>query len=106
MYYGSIYLTKLQSHEILNLLLSSDELGFQPLVTYIQDTLIEKHYDFIIENIIETIELTYQKATFNKLWKYCLQQICINPDYCLFKSIKFLSFNPAIFRNNFKTRQF
>ena len=41
MYYGSIYLTKLQSHEILNLLLSSDELGFQPLVKYIQDTLMK-----------------------------------------------------------------
>jgi|SRR6266498_1606974 len=102
MYYGSIYLTKLQSHEILNLLLSSDELGFQPLVTYIQDTLIEKHYDFIIENIIETIELTYQKRLLISYGNIVFN----NPDYCLFKSIKFLSFNPAIFRNNFKTRQF
>src|SRR6266498_4141424 len=95
MYRGSIDLTKLQSREILNLLLSSDELGLQPLVTYTQDTLIENHYDFITENIIETIELTYQKVSFDKLWELCLQQICDNHDY-LSKSTKFLTFNPSI----------
>ena len=43
MYCGSVNLTKLQSREILNLLLSSDELGLQPLVTYIETTLVENH---------------------------------------------------------------
>ena len=41
MYYGSD-LTKLQSHELLDLLLPSDEFELQPLVTYIQETLIKK----------------------------------------------------------------
>src|SRR6266496_1418699 len=95
MYCGSVDLTKLQSCEILNFLLPSDELGLQPLVAYIQDTLIKNHYNFINENVIETIELTYQKVSFDKLWKYCLQQICYNPNN-LFKSTKFLSFNPSI----------
>src|SRR6266536_6226683 len=95
MYCGNVNLTNLQFREILNLLLPSDELELQPLVTYIQETLIKNHYNFIIENVIETIELTYQKKSLDKLWGFCLQQICYNPDD-LFKSTKFLSINPSI----------
>ena len=88
MYCGCIDLTKLQSHEILNILLPSDELELQPLVTYIQEILIKNHHNFVIENVFETIELTYQKKSFDDLWGFCLQQICDNPDD-LFKSTKF-----------------
>src|SRR6266487_76452 len=95
MYCGSINLTKLQFRETLDLLLPSDDLGLQPLVTYIQETLIINHHKFIIENVIEIIELTYQKKSLDKLWGFCLQQICDNPDD-LFKSTKFLSINPSI----------
>ena len=77
-------------------MLPSDELGLQPLIIYIQDTFIEKHYNFIIENVIEIIELTYQKKSLDNLWDFCLQEICDNPDHLLFKSTKFLSFNPSI----------
>src|SRR5205823_14490392 len=95
MYCGSVDLTKLQSCEILNLLLPSNELELQPLITYIQEILIKNHCDFIIKDVIEIIELTYQKKSLDKLWDFCLQQICNNPDH-LFKSTKFLSFNPSI----------
>src|SRR5581483_5627956 len=105
MYCGSINLTKLQSHEILNLLLPSDELELQPLVTYIQEILIESHRDFINTNIFEIIEFTYQKNSFDKLWNFCLQQICYNSDY-LFKSTKFLTFNPSILETILKRDDF
>src|SRR6266536_6321619 len=95
MYCGNVNLTNLQFREILNLLLPSDELELQTLVTYIQETLIKNHYNFIIENIIEIIELTYQKKSLDNLWGFCLQQICDNPNH-LFKSTKFLFINPSI----------
>ena len=95
MYCGNVNLTNLQFREILNLLLPSDELELQPLVTYIQETLIKNHHNFINKNVIEIIELTYQKESLDKLWGFCLQQICYNPDD-LFKSTKFLSINPSI----------
>src|SRR6266516_5437684 len=95
MYCGNVNLTNLQFCEILNLLLPSDELGLQPLVAYIQEILIKNHHNFIIENVIEIIGLTYQKKSLDNLWGLCLQQICDNPDH-LFKSTKFLSFNPSI----------
>ena len=76
MYCGNVNLTNLQFSEILDLLLPSDELGLQPLVTYIQEILIKNHHNFIIENIIEIIELTYQKKFINKLWDFCIQEIC------------------------------
>src|SRR5437016_763622 len=105
MYCGSVDLTNLQSCEILNLLSPSNELGLQPLVTYIQETLIKNHSDFIIKNVIETIELTYQKKSLDKLWGLCLQHICDNPDH-LFESDKFLSFNPSILEIILKRDEF
>ncbi|RIA84160.1 hypothetical protein C1645_832704 [Glomus cerebriforme] len=95
MYCGSIDLMKLQPiHKILDLLLISDELELQPLVEYFQEILID-HRVFVIRNILEIIELTYQKDSLDKLWNYCLQQICYEPDY-LFKSTRFFTFNQSI----------
>src|SRR6266487_5843676 len=94
-YYGSVDLTKLQSHEILNLLLPLDEFELQPLVMYIQETLIKNHVDFVIKNILEIIELTYQQKFLIKLWDFCIQETCCEPDR-LFKSTKFITLNPAI----------
>ncbi|RIA80011.1 concanavalin A-like lectin/glucanase domain-containing protein [Glomus cerebriforme] len=95
MYCANIDLSKLQSREILNILLSSEELELQSLVKYVQEILVKEHRDFIIENILEMIELSYQKEFFEELWNFCLQQICYESD-CLFKSTKFLTFNPSI----------
>src|SRR6266542_937008 len=95
MYCGSINLTHLQFCEILNLLLSSDEHGLQPLVVHIQEILFKNHYNSIIGNVIENIEITYQKKSLDKLWSFCLQEICDNSDD-LFESAKFLSINPSI----------
>src|SRR5437016_13951402 len=95
MYCGNVDLTKLQSREILNLTLPLDEFELQPLAMYIQETLIKNHEDFIIKNILEIIELTYQKKFFNNLWDFCIYEICYEPDH-LFNSTKFLTLNPAI----------
>ena len=104
MYCGNVNLTDLQFRDTLNLLLPSDDLGLQPLVTYIQEILIKNH-NFVIENIIETIELTYQKKSLDNLWGFCLQQICDNPNH-LFKSTKFLSINPSILEIILKRNDF
>ena len=91
MYCGSVNLTKLQFRETLNLLLPSNEFELQPLVTYIQETLIKNHVDFVINNILEIIELTYQQKFLIKLWDFCIQETCCEPDR-LFKSTKFITF--------------
>src|SRR6266516_3908019 len=95
MYCGNVNLTILQPRELLNLLLPSNEFELQPLVTYIQEILIINNYDFIIKNICEVVELTYQKIVLNKLWDFCIQEICYEPDR-LIKSTKFITLNPAI----------
>ncbi|RIA82175.1 hypothetical protein C1645_835790 [Glomus cerebriforme] len=69
-------MTKLQPHELLNILLPSDEFELQPLVTYIQETLIKNYDDFIIKNILEIVELIYQKKFLNELWDFSIQEIC------------------------------
>ncbi|RIA81061.1 hypothetical protein C1645_881809 [Glomus cerebriforme] len=90
--YENLYNTK----EGYDVIIYADELEFQALVKYFQKILVGKnHYDFIIKNILEITELTYQKESFEKLWDFCLQQICDKSDY-LFESTKFLTFNPSI----------
>ncbi|RIA81394.1 hypothetical protein C1645_837092 [Glomus cerebriforme] len=95
MYCGSVNFTNLKSREILNLLLISDEFKLQSLVKYIQETLINNHNDFIVKNIFEIVELTYQKKFLSELWNICIQEICCNSNL-LFESTKFLTLNPAI----------
>src|SRR5437016_5414557 len=51
--------------------------------------------DFIFKYILEIVELIYQKKFLNKLWNFCIQEICCTSD-CLFESTKFLTLNPAI----------
>ena len=71
MYCGNVDFPKLQSHEILNLLLPSDEFELHPLVTYIQKTLIINHEDFINKNICEIIEFFYKKKfLYHHVWKF------------------------------------
>ena len=50
-----IDLTKLESREILNLLLPSDEIGLQPLFMYIRETLIENHYDLLLKILLKLL---------------------------------------------------
>jgi hypothetical protein len=81
-------LTKLQSREILNLLLSLNEFELYPLVTYIQEILIKDH-------LLSKIFLKLFQKSFLLNYGISVLIICYNFDY-LFKSTKFLSLNPAI----------
>ncbi|RIA97504.1 hypothetical protein C1645_813902 [Glomus cerebriforme] len=69
---------------------SFDTTKLQPL-----KTLINNHDDFIIKNILEIVELTYQKKSLSKLWDFSIQEICCTTNH-LFESTKFLTLNPAI----------
>src|SRR5207249_2852879 len=60
---------------------------------------------FIIKNNCEIIKLTYQKKLLVKLWDFCIQEICCNPDR-LFKSTKFLTLNPSILETILKRDDF
>jgi hypothetical protein len=73
-------LTKLQSQELLDLLIAVDELNIQTLVSCIQKYLINHQYEILHHNPIEALETVYQFDTFSSLRDFFLDTICDKPE--------------------------
>ncbi|CAB4377882.1 unnamed protein product [Rhizophagus irregularis] len=73
-------LAKLQTRELLELLIAVDELNIQTLITCIQEYLIDHHYRILHHNPIEALETVYQLDTFSGLLDFFLEAICDRPE--------------------------
>ena len=71
---------------MLRLLIAVDELNIQPLVSYIQEFLIEHKAEFLQQNPTGILETVYQHETFADLWNFCLEIICEEPKILFFYS--------------------
>src|SRR5436853_2519002 len=89
-YCGSIELTNLQGPDVLKLLIAVDKLSIQPLISHIQEFLIEHQSEFLHQNPTGILETVYQHETFTDLWNFCLEKICEEPKI-LFNSDKFIN---------------
>ncbi|CAB4407428.1 unnamed protein product [Rhizophagus irregularis] len=89
-YCGNIELNNLQGLDILKLLIAVDELNIQPLVSHIQEFLIEHKTEFLHQNPTGILEIVYQHETFTDLWNFCLEIICKDPKI-LFNSDNFVN---------------
>ncbi|GBC03009.1 hypothetical protein RclHR1_04930006 [Rhizophagus clarus] len=94
-YCGKIDLTNLQISEILNLLISVDELNIHSLISYIQNHLFNSENKFLKQNPIEILETFYQHDSFTDFWDYCLEKFCEEPKI-LFESDKFTRLKAAV----------
>ncbi|EXX68343.1 hypothetical protein GLOIN_2v1471188 [Rhizophagus irregularis DAOM 181602=DAOM 197198] len=89
LYCGNIELKNLQGSDMLKLLVAVDELNIQPLISHIQEYLIEHQPEFLNKNPTKLLEIAYQHETFTDLWDFCLDKVCEEPKI-LFNSDKFL----------------
>ena len=80
----------LQGHDVLQLLISVDELDIQPLISHIKEFLVECQTEFLHQNPTGILETVYQHETFTDLWNFCLEEICKDPKI-LFNSDKFIN---------------
>ncbi|RGB31010.1 hypothetical protein C1646_710146 [Rhizophagus diaphanus] len=87
-YCGNIELKNLQGPDVLKLLIAVDELNIHPLVSHIQEFLIEHQTEFLYQNPTGILETVYQHETFTDLWNFCLEKICEEPK-ALFSSNSF-----------------
>ncbi|RIA86971.1 BTB/POZ protein [Glomus cerebriforme] len=90
LYCGNIELKNLEGIDILKLLIAVDELNIQPLISHIQEFLIENHNECLHKNPIGILDTIYQHETFTELWKFCLEKICRKPQI-FFNSDKFIN---------------
>jgi hypothetical protein len=89
-YYGSIELKNLQGLDVLKLLIAVDELNIQPLISHIQEFLIEHQTEFLCQDPTDTLEIVYQYEAFTDLWDFFLENICKDPKI-LFNSDNFVN---------------
>ena len=80
----------LQGPDVLKLLIAVDELNIQPLISHIQEYLIEHKTEFLHQNPTGILETVYQHETFTDLWNFCLEIICSEPKI-LFNSDNFIN---------------
>ena len=73
----------LQGSNVLKLLIAVDELNIQPLISHVQEFLIERKTEFLQQNPIE-------RFISMKHLQICLETICEEPN-TLFNSDKFIN---------------
>jgi hypothetical protein len=83
-------LKNLQGPDVLKLLIAVDELNIHPLISHIQEFLIEHKTEFLLQNPTGILETVYQHESFTDLWNFCLEKICEEPKV-LFSSDKFIN---------------
>src|SRR5207248_8360928 len=79
-----------QGPDVLKLLIVVDELNIQPLISHVQEFLIEHKTEFLHQNPTGILETVYQHEKFMDLWNFCLEIICDDPN-TLFNSDKFIN---------------
>src|SRR3984957_17501758 len=89
-YCGNIELKNLQIPDVLKLLIAVDELNIHPLISHVQEFLIEHQTEFLHQNPTGILETVYQHETFTNLWNFCLEKVCEEPKI-LFSSDKFIN---------------
>ena len=80
----------LQGPDVLKLLIAVDELNIQPLISHIQEYLIEHQTEFLHQNPTGILETVHQHESFMDLWEFRLEVICEDPNI-LFNSDKFIN---------------
>jgi hypothetical protein len=88
MYTGILELREKASSDILELLIASDELLIQELVTFIQKYLIENQSEWLQNNFVKVLHTVFQFESCKQLQDYCLESIGEDPE-TFFNSPKF-----------------
>src|SRR6266498_4982480 len=79
-YTGILDLKEQTGSDILDLLLASDELLLDELVTFVQKYLIEKQTEWLQENFVKVLHTLFQLENYKPLQDYCLESICEDPE--------------------------
>ncbi|GBC04592.1 hypothetical protein RclHR1_05760010 [Rhizophagus clarus] len=104
-YTGELDLTNYSCDNILDLLVTSDELLLEELFTHVQDYLIGNKTTWVQENFDHVLRIAFKLAECKKLQDYCLCSICENPQSFI-NSKKFHSLDKNILYDLLKRDDF
>jgi hypothetical protein len=95
MYTGVLELKEKAVPDILNLILASDELLIEELVTFTQNYLIEIQNEWLLNNFAEVLRMLIKLESCKPINNYCLDTICGDPEP-FFNSPEFLTLEKDI----------
>ncbi|CAI2180425.1 9261_t:CDS:2 [Funneliformis geosporum] len=82
-------------YDILDLIIASDELLLNELVTSVQEYLIKNQTGWLQQNIVKVLHMAFQLESCQQLQNYCLESICDHPEP-LFNSPDFPTLKQSI----------
>ena len=80
MYTGILDLRNQVGSDILDLIVASDELLIEELVTFAQKYLIENQTKWLQNDFVKVFHTAFQLESCKQLQDYCLESICENPE--------------------------
>src|SRR3954447_6906961 len=80
MYTGILDLRKQAGSDILDLLVASDELLIEELVTFVQEYLIKNQAKWLGNNFVKVLHTVFRLESCKQLQDYCLESICEDPE--------------------------
>ncbi|GES96415.1 BTB/POZ protein [Rhizophagus clarus] len=89
-YGGKLSLEDYDNLDIIKILIASNELNLQELVTYIQSFMIKNKADWMEQNFNLIYQTSFENKSFLELQGYCIDLMCNAPDK-IFKSLDFIS---------------
>ena len=102
LYCGQLDLSIIKNgSDALKLLVATEELGLNILSEYIQEFLIENQKEFLENDPIGILKISFQHETFTALKDYCLETICQEPNV-LFGTDKILKLSAQILESLLK----
>ncbi|CAG8714628.1 15496_t:CDS:2 [Acaulospora morrowiae] len=75
-YTGICNLESLENHQIIDIMITSDELMLTEFVEFIETYLIDKHSSWIISNFDQIVSVCFKYLTMMKLQEFCLKELC------------------------------
>ncbi|CAG8493579.1 9788_t:CDS:2 [Funneliformis caledonium] len=91
MYNGTIDLKDQVPFYMLDILCAADELIIDDLIEYIQTYLIQNRPTWIIENLVEILNIVSPRPALSKLTNHCLEEVTLLNPSTFFKSESFLN---------------
>ncbi|RIA86935.1 hypothetical protein C1645_807548 [Glomus cerebriforme] len=90
LYTGHVNITNKTEVELLNIMITSDDLKLEKLTKLTEDYIIERHQQFLRNDPVEILRIIYDRELFIKLRNLCLKEVCLEPEI-LFNSDKFIN---------------
>ncbi|CAG8652955.1 18794_t:CDS:2 [Dentiscutata erythropus] len=79
-YTGTLDLTNQSGFDLLDILVTADELILDKLINYVQKYIIKRETDWLVANLIDVLHTVFDLQSCNRIQDYIMNSICTDPN--------------------------